>query len=229
MNYLTLLILFFSLSTFSQSSQLYGTVYSSDTTEVVHFIGVKLTSATDSLYTTADINGNYKFNNLKADTFTIYVKNPIYGNKEIRNALLKPNDSLHVNVILSNPLFVCDYFYWRPPPAYPIGDENHIKIKSKDIKNLKTIRIENRVASLSSDFHQNVDKMYVRGTRSNNVICYVDGVKQNNTPNLPRVAVHSMSFYLGGVPAKYGDTTSGVISVSTTGYFNLYYDWKSKQ
>gem|GEM_PF-4188532 len=73
------------------------------------------------MYTKTDINGNYKFNNLKAES-------PIYGNTVIKNVLLKCNDSLHVNVILSSPLFICDYFYWRSSTAYPIGEENHIKI-----------------------------------------------------------------------------------------------------
>jgi len=38
-----------------------------------------------------------------------------------------------------------------------------------------------------------------------------------------------MSIHLGGIPAKFGDTTSGVISIFTMGYFDLYYDWKAKQ
>jgi len=62
-----------------------------------------------------------------------------------------------VNGYLNSPIFICDYFYWRPPPAYPLGDENHIKIKPRAIKHLKTNEINDRIVSLSSDVHQRED------------------------------------------------------------------------
>jgi len=57
----------------------------------------------------------------------------------------------------------------------------------------------------------------------------VDGVRQTETPNLPKVAINSIRFNFGGLPANFGDTTSGAISIFTIGYFDLYYAWKAKQ
>jgi len=83
MKYLTLLLLTFSLNGFSQRSQLHGTVYSSDTTDVVPFTRIILTSTTDTLYTKTDINGIYKFNAIQADTFTLKAESPINGRRTI--------------------------------------------------------------------------------------------------------------------------------------------------
>ena len=47
--------------------------------------------------------------------------------------------------------------------------------------------------------------------------------------NLPSSGVGSISVYTGGVPAKYGDTTSGVIVVESKNYFDLYNQWKYSQ
>jgi hypothetical protein len=228
MKYLTLIVLLFSLNSYSQDSQISGTIYSADTTEVIPFTYVYLISKSDTIHSYSDLNGNYKFNNIRPDTYNLKVQSYYSGNKIIKGLSLNYNDSLCINVFLRNQIVICGGFCWRPPTAYPIGNENQIKISQKDIKSLKTTQIIDRIISLSSDFHKNENQISVRGTRSKNVIYYVDGIRQNNTPNLPRVSVNSMDLILGGIPAKYGETTSGVISISTVSYFDLYYDWKSR-
>jgi hypothetical protein len=79
---------------------------------------------------------------------------------------------------------------------------------------------------MSTDFNEQVNQLFVRGCRANNIIYYVDEIKLTSQPNLPRTSIRSMSYYLGGVPAKYGDTTGGVVVLKTKSYFDLYYDWK---
>ena len=41
-------------------------------------------------------------------------------------------------------------------------------------------------------------------------------------PTFPAVAISSYSVYTGGLPAKYGDTSGGVIEIETKSYFDLY-------
>jgi hypothetical protein len=230
MKFLLLITCLISFSSYSQNSQISGIIYTNDTTDVVPFTLIKLISTTDTLYTISDINGNYKYSNLHTDTFNLKVKRYYSATTTIAQIILQPNDSLRLNVFL-NELIISGCFggcsFWTPPTAYPRGEETHVKISREDILNLKTTQIIDRVVFLSSDFHQTEDQLNIRGC--NNVIYYVDGVRQSNMPNLPRTAINSMRVNLGGLPAKFGDTTSGVISVSTTSYFDLYYDWKAKQ
>jgi len=44
--------------------------------------------------------------------------------------------------------------------------------------------------------------------------------------NIPGTSIGGVSVYAGGVPAKYGDTTGGVIIMETKSYFDLYRAWK---
>jgi hypothetical protein len=232
MKLLILISLLFSRPGYSQNSQISGVVYTNDTTDVVPFTLIKLISSTDTLYTTSDINGNYKYSHLCTDIFKLKVENYYSATTTIAEIIFQFNDSLVLNVFLS-PLIISGCFggcsFWTPPTAYPRGEENNIKIPREDILNLKTVDVNNRVISLSTDFHETDDQLFLRGTRSQNVTYYVDGMRQNSIPNLPRTAINSMRFNVGGLPANFGDTTSGVISIFTVGYFDLYYAWKAKQ
>lgn len=70
----------------------------------------------------------------------------------------------------------------------------------------------------------------IRGARPSAVVYFVDGMKiYGQFTNLPSSGVGSISVYTGGVPAKYGDTTSGVIVVESKNYFDLYNQWKYSQ
>ncbi len=57
----------------------------------------------------------------------------------------------------------------------------------------------------------------VRGGRGENTTYFVDGVKVFGKPNLPQSAIEQLNVITGGVPASYGDLTSGAISISTRG------------
>ena len=39
---------------------------------------------------------------------------------------------------------------------------------------------------------------------------------------VPPDAINSMTVYTGGLPARYGDVTGGVVAIETKSYFDLY-------
>jgi hypothetical protein len=85
--------------------------------------------------------------------------------------------------------------------------------------------------TLTSDIvvSENGKDAYVRGGRADATVYFVDGVKMSNIGNVPGVAIGSMTVYTGGVPAKYGDTTSGVVILETKSYFDMYNEWYYSQ
>lgn len=69
----------------------------------------------------------------------------------------------------------------------------------------------------------NGDGLFFRGARSENMCYIVDGVKLGSTlTGVPGSTINSFSVYTGGVPAKYGDVTGGVVAIETKSYFDLY-------
>ena len=57
----------------------------------------------------------------------------------------------------------------------------------------------------------------IRGARSEATVYYIDGVKvtTNSSTSLPKSAAGQVDVITGGIPAKYGDVTGGIISITT--------------
>ncbi|HNR54856.1 MAG TPA: TonB-dependent receptor [Flavobacteriales bacterium] len=69
----------------------------------------------------------------------------------------------------------------------------------------------------------NGDGLYFRGARTENTVSFIDAVKiSGGVPRVPPSAISSVSVYTGGLPARYGDVTGGVIVVETKTYGEMY-------
>lgn len=66
------------------------------------------------------------------------------------------------------------------------------------------------------------DGLYFRGARADAMCYFVDGVKMQAMTGVPPDAINSITVYTGGLPAKYGDVTGGVVAIETKSYFDLY-------
>ena len=78
----------------------------------------------------------------------------------------------------------------------------------------------NSVAATTAGVYQADEgaALNVRGGRSSSTIYFVDGVKViGGASGVPQQGVEQINVITGGVPAQYGDATSGIISVTTRG------------
>lgn len=55
----------------------------------------------------------------------------------------------------------------------------------------------------------------IRGSREEATVFYIDGVKVRGTTALPKSATAQIDVITGGIPAKYGDVTGGIINITT--------------
>jgi hypothetical protein len=113
------------------------------------------------------------------------------------------------------------------PLLYKGGD--HLQTwDEEDLKNLATAnggKITDIVKTMSSDIKVGPEGgLSIRGSREGGVLYFVDGVKMRNSDVVvPGSGIGSVSVYTGGIPAKYGDTTAGVVIVETKSYLEEYY------
>lgn len=71
---------------------------------------------------------------------------------------------------------------------------------------------------------------YVRGSRADAINYYLDGMRlRDGFKSPPASAIASVAVFTGGVPAKYGDCTGGVVVIETKNYLSLYQEWVAKQ
>ena len=86
------------------------------------------------------------------------------------------------------------------------------------------------IVSYNSDIKVDADgQMIIRGSRGNDLIHYIDGVKTGEVQGIPSSAIGGITVYTSAIPASYGDTTGGVIIMETKSYYDLWRAWKLQQ
>lgn len=105
-----------------------------------------------------------------------------------------------------------------------------IKLSQKDIKRMPVkFEAAKMVASMTTDVRMTDDGQLVfRGARKGDMISYIDGVKMEGIQNVPSASLGYIMVYAGAIPAKYGDTTGGVVIMETLSYFDLLREWEAR-
>lgn len=204
-----------------------GQVYNSDSTETVPFAIVRIEVAGEIVSAKADFDGKYKFNGINAGTYNLSCESDLFGKKTIGGVIVNSDQISKVDVYLTNNLDFVVVTY--TPPKLDIN--NVTKISMAELKHNPLIQNPKAmIVAKSSEISMSQDnQLIIRGSRPGDVIYYIDGVKQTSMSSVPGIAIGGMTVYTGGVPAKYGDTTGGVVILETKGYFDLYYAWLAGQ
>jgi Carboxypeptidase regulatory-like domain len=181
----------------------------------------------------ADIDGKFKFDALTPGIYNIYATSTGKDTTKLLTVEVKPDEISNVGsislVVKDNMLGMFE-LVWEPP-LIPT-DVSKISIPAGDIKVSLNIRNPKLLfVSMNSDINmvEGTSDVIIRGSRPGDAIYYVDGVKSADLTGVPGVGIGSMTGYTGGIPAKYGDTTGGVIVLETKSYFDLYYAWLAGQ
>lgn len=92
-------------------------------------------------------------------------------------------------------------------------------VTREDYQNMATKDV-NSVAATTAGIYQSDEgkELNVRGARSNATTYFIDGIKVvGGLSGLPQQSIDQINVITGGLPAMYGDATSGVVSVTTRG------------
>lgn len=107
-----------------------------------------------------------------------------------------------------------------------IDDPSRMSLLAEDLvrdpnkRNLNTLIGTNFAGVTPSS---NGEGLHFRGSRTENMVSFIDGVKVSGAmPRIPPSAIGSVSVYTGGLPAKYGDVTGGVVVIETKTYQEVF-------
>ena len=172
-----------------------------------------------------DLDGRFTIKPLNPGTYILKVQYTGYATNQFE-FVINPDDITMMNDIqlkADQELITLDVVAYKEPLIDP-NETAKITITAKELKNSPVLRDPKKlVQSMSSDIKLVDGELYFRGSRSDGIVQFIDGVKQSDrVVGLPGRAIGRVSVYTGGIPAKYGDTTSGVIVMETQSYFDLY-------
>ncbi len=150
-----------------------------------------------------------------------------YQATEIKDVVVGEGKTAYVTIPLSNGegvrLDEVEVVTYQVPLIDP-DTKSGQTVTREDYQNLATKDV-NSVAATTAGVYQADEgrALNVRGGRSGNTTYFVDGVKVFGTPNLPQQSIDQINVITGGVPASYGDLTSGAVSISTRGPQSKYF------
>ncbi len=191
-------------------------------------VNVYSTSSSGDMATTTDVHGKFRLKPLNPGVYTLELSFIGYNTQKITGINVDPDkikflktSALDVTENMIPDILIVEYVDKLIDPE----ETSRVTIRTADIKTnaLRTSPMD-MIATMKSDIKRGTDgELYFRGSRSGAVQYNIDGVKMTtDVQRIPSSAIGSISVYTGGMPAKYGDTTGGVVVIETRSYMDLY-------
>lgn len=201
-------------------TSLYGKVKDLDDDETLPFASISLiqNGVLKNVVETDD-SGNYNFSNIDPGTYDVeasytgYQPQKIVGVKVLAGKANKLDFELSSGVLLDK-IEVVDY---KVPLIETDNTTSGSVLTSDQIRNLPTRNI-NALATTAAGL-ASADEggaINVRGSRSNATDYYVDGIRVLGSL-IPESEIDQLQVITGGIEARYGDVTGGIISITTKG------------
>jgi hypothetical protein len=178
--------------------------------------------------TMCDVEGNYRIDGLKPGVYNLFARSTGFDTAMIVAINVRPDALTFVDIQLtSNNVFKAVPIIWHEP----LVDKDCPRITIPTDYIAQSPHIRNPLAMLagySSEIQMpegGGGQVIIRGSRPGDAVYYIDGVKMTDMSSVPGVSIGGLEAYTGGIPAKYGDTTGGVIILETKSYFDLYNAW----
>lgn len=155
----------------------------------------------------------------KYDVKGIYVG---YQPSEVKGVLVGEGKTAYVDIKLANGdgvnLEAVEIVTYQVPLVDP-DTKTGQTVTREDYQNMATKDINSVAATTAGVYQSDEGKgLNVRGGREGATTYFIDGIKVvGGLSGLPQQSIDQINVITGGLPAMYGDATSGVISVTTRG------------
>ncbi len=218
-----------TIAAYSQSGELQGKITDGKTGKIVELAniaayenGVLKTGAQ------ADFDGFYSVNPIKPGSYDIEISILGYQTERIKGVVISTDKITFLDVKI-NPLGginidVVNITVYKVPLLDQGKTSSGGTVTKEEIMRMGTRNV-NSIASTSASVYQKDEGggINVRGQRSNGTDYYIDGIKVSGGANIPASAIEQLTIITGGLPARYGDATGGIIAITLRGAASKYY------
>jgi outer membrane receptor protein involved in Fe transport len=210
----------FSTLAYAQTGSLKGVISDAMSGEPIPFANIIAERNGNQIGgTTTDFDGNYTIKPLEPGTYTVKATFVGYGTVEITGVIISANKITDQNLQLQEGVAIGEVKII----AYkkPLLDKDNLSGETKTAEEIVALptRSVASVAATTAGIYQRDEGegVNIRGSRGNATEYYIDGIKVRGTMGVPTSGIEQITVITGGVPAKYGDATGGIISVTTKG------------
>lgn len=220
---LTLLMVFVAVLLKAQSGEISGKLVDENGEGLypATVIIVDATGKNTSTGTTTDFDGNYSIKPLKPGSYDVKYSYIGYAAQIQKGVLVRSDQTTQLEIKLnpaSNLTIEVEVVAYKVP-LIERGQTTIVNTLDKgDIKNRGTQSITELVATTAGVSEgANRGEISIRGGRPDATVYIINGRKVLGKPNVPVQSVEQLSVITGGVPARYGDATGGIVNITTKG------------
>lgn len=224
-----IIALFFSLNLFAfndnkdvlvplpDQGEISGKITDKNTNEPLPYVSVELFSESYQSHVFTDEMGLYTLKPIPTGIYSLKVSFAGYQELVFNDIHVGTDQILFINIPLESGFEIIYTDYKEPliDPAKPI---NHVKFVAKDLKKMPTRNLNDVISLAAGAFYNEGGALQFRGSRAGTTQYIIDGVKMNELAGIPNSAIGEMEVFTGGIPAKYGDTTGGVVIINTKSF-----------
>ncbi len=209
-----------SLEVRANSGEIAGVVSGLEEDETLIGAHVRIVEGPVKQGAVTDSDGYYSLKPLPAGEYTLefsYIGKSKLIKKGVRVGI---DQIVMMDVALGNsneltPFVVETYVVPLLEPGSPIG----VQMTDKEIKKMPTRNVNDMISTATGIFQDDLGASFnVRGGRTGSTLFLIDGVKTESSVGVPANAIRSMQILTGGIPARYGDATGGVVVIETRSY-----------
>jgi hypothetical protein len=215
------LILATGIVAFAQQGALKGKIFDKDTKEPIPFANIVLENKGSMVGgATSDFDGNFNIKPIPPGKYDL--KATFVGYKtSVTQGIVIGADKIRVfNIELtatSEMLEEVEISTYVVPLIDKDKTVSGATVTAEEIAKMPN-RSANAIATtVGGVFSQDGERGSVRGARGDQTATFIDGVRVTGMSNIPQSAIEQVDVMLSGLPARYGDVTSGVINITTKG------------
>ncbi len=210
-----------SLGVFAQSGSIKGKVFDKSNNEPIPFANVVVEqNGTLIGGGTTDFDGNYNIKPVPAGKFTVKVSCIGYASLQYNDVVVFNEKVRFLDLGIetsSKEIEEVTVVSYKVPLIEKDNTQTGGTVTSEDISKMSGRSAESVAATVGGVYQENGQIQSVRGSRQDGTVYYIDGVKVRGSNSVPKSSIEQISVVTGGLAAKYGDATGGVISITTKG------------
>jgi len=225
--YLLIILSFFlTVTLVAQVGEIQGKVTDPDLKEGLPFATVSVTVNGSLVGAQTDFDGVYSIKPLPPGRYDVTVQYIGYQTSLTKDVIVEPDKITFLDIDLAGESEMLEEIVVKEYKVPLLkADETSVgnTVTKEQIQNLPT-RDVSSIASTTAGVYQEDEggDLNVKGSRSNATDYYVDGIKVRGSTAIPAQAIEQMTVVTGGVPARYGDATGGIINITTRGPSNSF-------
>lgn len=209
------------------SGEIQGNVLAPDGTPSYGAV-VEVDHGGERIATSADLEGRFVLKPLLPGTYNVRFSSAEFTPFTYQGVVVNPDKITFLRNMKSEAkelgAHIVTYYKWEAPLIDPEEPGKTTIIASQIRRDPTRKNPVKLISTVGPGIYKspNSDELYFKGARADAMLYYVDGVKMGSLKGVPPDAIGSITVYTGGVPAKYGDFTGGVVAIETKTYFDLY-------